>query len=1798
MAIKFNVEPYYDDFETATSVDGLSPQEKYNKILFRPGHAVQARELTQIQSILQHQVQAVGNHFFKEGSMVIPGHVSYEGKLDYIKLDTLSGIPQSGDYASNAQGQAEYAAAYEAYFEDQVGNVYTGGTTGITARVVKVLDASGTDPITMYVKYLSSGSSGETVFDDGESLTSGSFTATVDSSAATGFGSAAFVDRGIYYIKGHFVIVQDGSLILDKYDVNPSYDVGLTITESIADSATDSSLNDNATGTPNYAAPGAHRYQIKTELTKQAVEGTSIDNFLLLIRVNEGILTQQVRKTDYSVIEETLARRTFDESGNYTVRPFLVNVREHTDVNTPGDDTKLAVGVEPSKAYVRGFEIETLATTYVNLDKARDSALFEAASVPMLVGNYVTIENVEGIPDIATFEQMEIHSSIGGAGGIVGYARARSYVYAGSSEYRIYLFDIQMQSGYTFAEYAKSFKLASTPEFIADIVLDSNSKAIIQEPTRNSMVFPLPFNRVKTCDSQPDGVADDFNYVYFCNRDVGTDNVQSGEATFSTVGSSELFEPFDDENWIMTVASGTNNGDIVSLASGNVTIASNSESVVISGLGSYEGENVRLIAGVKRSLDQKDKSLTTSGSDNIHLFSIANPSGDDQLGFADGYKLHAVYMSADLSTAATVNDEDVSEYYDFDNGQRDNFYDLCRLKLKSNTAFSPTGQLLVEYEYYTHGTGDFFTVDSYDGLEDSDGNEVTYEDIPAFVSKTTGESIELRSAVDFRPRVSNAGNNFSGTGAQVSVCPEPLTTFTTDVQYYLNRIDKLYIDKEGEFGVVEGVPAINPELPEDPKDAMVLYNIFVPAYTIGPEEVVIDMIDNKRYTMRDIGKLEKRINSLEYYTSLSLLEQEAADKQIVDTATQVQRLKSGFLVDSFTSHNVGNVSSPEYRCSIDRPNHLLRPAFSEDNVRLLYNSSLSSNIQKTGDLITLPYSSVSLFYQQQASSTINVNPFDVFSWGGSLELSPTSDEWKDTTRRPNVIVDQEGVYDAMLATIRETDALGTVWGEWQTNWTGVSNTSTSKSFGNGSRRGWSNRVETTTTTTTRQGQSRTGIETYVVPDTILTNLGDRVVEVNFAPYIRSRIVNFRATRLKPNTEVFAFFDDVAVAPWVREESSFTEYTAGDQLTVNGKNTYTAHPDGSTSLTTNANGELIGSFFIPNNDSTTFQTGNRVFRLSDDSADNEVNVTTFAEARYNAKGLIETKENVTISTRVPRIERREVSRNRIISSSRSSTSGSWYDPLAQSFMVDLEGGAFITSIDLFFHKKAAGVPVTVQIREMNQGLPTQTILPFAEVTLNPADVNVVDLTSNNPDPNQVTTFTFPSPVFLQENQEYCFVVMANTNEYECWFAEIGEDNYITGERISKQPYAGVLFKSQNASTWSPDQNKDLKFRINRADFDIDNPGTIVLNNGSVQERQLIKNPFKTTNGSSEVRVYHPNHHFYEETNSIGSFVTIAGATDVNGILAATMNGTHQVQQVEMDSYVIDVGSNATGTGIDGGTAVTATENQGFNTFYPYVQQVNLPGTNSTWGVRTCTGMSLGATTPTPYVVDASYEPVIVNENYTADASKVIASDDNEQQGKSFYLRGTLTSTKDNISPVIDLERASVFTIANRIDNPVGDNPDYPGSSTDEFVDSLGNTFPAVSGNPNTAPTGYNYVEDFAQETQTDTGSAAGKYVTKAVTLGEAADGLRLFIDVNKPSRTQVDLMYKAVQTEEEIATTDWTYAAPTETIPFSDDGSYREVEWVIDPTGNFNVFQLKVVLRSRNASAVPSIKALRAIALVP
>ena len=169
----FNLSPYYDDFDEA---------KKFHRILFRPAFAVQARELTQSQSILQNQVEKVSDHLFEKGAMVIPGEIGYDLNYFAVKLTSFSGTLSNYD-----------------------GSVLTGGTSGVQAIVVNTAATDGSDPDTLFVKYIKTGTNNTSVvFTDGETITgvgadSSAVSAVVDTTAT---GSAAEIQAGTYYING------------------------------------------------------------------------------------------------------------------------------------------------------------------------------------------------------------------------------------------------------------------------------------------------------------------------------------------------------------------------------------------------------------------------------------------------------------------------------------------------------------------------------------------------------------------------------------------------------------------------------------------------------------------------------------------------------------------------------------------------------------------------------------------------------------------------------------------------------------------------------------------------------------------------------------------------------------------------------------------------------------------------------------------------------------------------------------------------------------------------------------------------------------------------------------------------------------------------------------------------------------------------------------------------------------------------------------------------------------------------------------------------------------------------------------------------------------------------------------------------------------------------------------------------------------------------------------------------------------------------------------------------------------
>jgi len=1665
MAISFNVEPYYDDFESVASGNTLSPKEQYQRILFRPGKAIQARELTQLQTQLQNQVSSHGDHTFKDGSVVVPGAVHLHNKIDYVKLDSVN--------------------AYCDTVAELVGTEFTDGTN--VARVVHAALAEGSDPITIFVKYISG-----TTFADNATITDGANkSAEVKASAASGFGSIVALEDGIYYIKKHFVVAKAKTIILSKYTHNVSFDIGLLVTESLVSSGTDASLNDNATGTPNESAPGAHRYSITATLSSQAVNATN-GNFVLVARLEDGFITKNARTADYNHLADELARRTFDESGNYYVNPFKALVKDHAS-----DTTKLTLGIEPSKAYVRGYEIQTLGTTNVNFDRARTSERVTDKVTEITHNNYIEIDNMDGFPDITTFGKISIENS---SGTEIGTCRARSIErVSGSggttaSRYRLHIFDF---TGTMTA--ATQLDAQSSFDFAANIAQTSSVNVFNLGP--DSLIYKLPYDRIKTLNTVVGAGTPDYNYRFETNRIIAANGVvTSGSVSFTTAVANEVFgTKANNTNWVLVNDNGTGLTDNPAVNVNNITVNGAGTTATITGLTAFNGDTLRLIAPFIRTATHKTKTLSGNTAVNFSAgvtggydgAASSHPRGQ-YLGHADVHEL--------VSVVETSGGANVTTHFELDTGQRDDYYDRGSVKLKSTSNYTAAAALTVTYKYFSHSAGDFFTVDSYTG-------QIDYTAIPKI------GDIELRSAVDFRPRVADAGGAFTGTGAITAHAPTRFTQFETDIQFYLGRIDKVFLDSKGNFGIAGGVPSRYPEPPEIPSDSMHLYTMTIPAYTLTADEVTLDFIDNRRYTMRDIGRIDKRISQIEYYSVLSFLEAEAQNKQILDSNND-PRWKSGFLVDAFSNTRMGNSASAEYRAAIDIKNRILRPGFASGNAALDYHAS--STTQKTGDLVTLPYTTnttaSNLISQTQYSGQINVNPYDVFNWTGAMALTPSTDEWRDIDRRPEVVINNDGEFDAMKAALEPQ--VGTVWNDWSTNWTGEKSWQRS---GN-----WDIQTE-------KGNSRRTGIQQTIEVQTSRFSAGDRIVEVNFIPFMRTRLVAFTATRMKPATQVYAFFDGVSVANFVSTTSS--SYTP-----LVGINNVTVHPAGATTLTTDANGAVSGTFLIPNNSTLSFKTGEKEFKLTQSSSNDDEVTETSATAMYNASGLLESRENVIISTRTPVIQRLSVEEKRVDNRETSRRRVNWCDPLAQSILLDQ--AAFVTGVDLYFTAKDAGIPVNVSIREMVNGFPTQKIIPFSDVTLNPSAVST----------SAATTFTFPSPVYLQDGVEYAIVIMSNSNKYLVRYAEIGKEDQ-NGNRISQQPYAGVLFKSQNASTWTADQNKDLTFVLKRAVFDISATRNAVLRNAALPSRALVTDPLTTVvSGASASNVFTVTHR--DHGMSAGDSVTLAGFAATNGYTPAELNKAHTITAIARDSYTITVAgsghASAITAGNGGGDTCQATQGLEWNTARPVLQNIILPNTSQSWTIKDTAvgnGTSIGSTAAA----------VIANENYTPLSPKVIKSGSTH----TVQFDGSFSSTTNYLSPVIDMERASVITIGNRIDN-----------------------------------------SSVVAETDPSKGSNLAKYVTKTIELNDSSDGLKLYLDINRPNGSFVDVYYKIGNTAGTFDTESWVAMTPNGNsgqVPYSDGTTYEETSFDVT-TAAFTIFAIKIVMRSTGTSVIPQCQDLRAIAL--
>lgn len=512
----------------------------------------------------------------------------------------------------------------------------------------------------------------------------------------------------------------------------------------------------------------------------------------------------------------------------------------------------------------------------------------------------------------------------------------------------------------------------------------------------------------------------------------------------------------------------------------------------------------------------------------------------------------------------------------------------------------------------------------------------------------------------------------------------------------------------------------------------------------------------------------------------------------------------------------------------------------------------------------------------------------------------------------------------------------------------------------------------------------------------------------------------------------------------------------------------------------------------------------------------------------------------------------------------------HDPVAQTFYVpvnDYPDGVFVSSVDLFFRNRGESLPIEVQIRPVVNGVPSSnTVIPGATTTLDNDEI----LVSNFPSISDVTTntrFTFPSPVYLNSGYEYAVVVITDDYGYDFYGTALGEKIIGTDTVVSKQPFMGSMFKSQNQMTWTPLQDEDMMFVLNKASF-VDEGTIIFEENKTAMRRELRSNVKYNSFDSLKANTYYDA--FELRSDSI------------------------ELKNTKIDYYY---------KGVPNSTLVMSSA---YTNFKPE-QRIDLKNRNILFNPQLenkSTLVRMDLSTKNPHVSPIVYqnmqnmitiENLINNTGLTADRFNIVDGGSG-YDGTNAYL--TITSNVGygaNAWAVTNTQTGQISSIV--VNSPgVG------------YVDDVTVTVGGGSGS--------GAIVNVSTETGTSGGPAIARYISKTVTLldGFDAGDLRVFMTAVKPPGANVNVYYKVRNSldPDRIENRNWVrMEQKTSQYTFSTNRTPIEYEYRPSMTSNnityttdtttyktFNQFAIKIVLSANNtvASSIPYVLDVRAIAL--
>jgi hypothetical protein len=669
------------------------------------------------------------------------------------------------------------------------------------------------------------------------------------------------------------------------------------------------------------------------------------------------------------------------------------------------------------------------------------------------------------------------------------------------------------------------------------------------------------------------------------------------------------------------------------------------------------------------------------------------------------------------------------------------------------------------------------------------------------------------------------------------------------------------------------------------------------------------------------------------------------------------------------------------------------------------------------------------------------------------------------------------------------------------------------------------------------------------------------------------------------------------------------------------------------------GTTAGVFHVPAFPNFKFKTGTRVFTVTDTSVVTDPDYTMRAAASFMSSGILKTTQRIQTTPTLqplPEVDADSLVRpvspadrsynNSAVKKPVTGSTGSntprisLGDGLSQTFFTPKPTGSpnkqdygmFISSVDLFFKSKpsvALGsmqLPITVKIAEVQNGYPTKNYLASKTIQAKNVKVSNTPSTSNT---STVTKFTFDDPVYLEPAREYAIVIGSDSPDYEVYIAELGQNvlGAVPDRRISEQPYSGSFFRSQNSSTWTPYQNQDLMFVINKCVFHTTSEGEATFNlteapksNTFVDKVSLISSDlaFPVTDLLYELKGVYANNTGTDYESGNGIELTNYTSIEYGALLDKSNKNSinrRKLLKSNSDSYLMKLSMSSPDSDI---SPIVNIERLGLTASRFLVDNAGIQNS-----VISLVGFGSG------------YNAAITAANVANSQEKVIGTSDGGVTANAAAYRQYIFANNANIGfYAIDIaggggSDATGFAVANtdgqnKVNYIVITNPGS-GYLTNPTIN-------IVSGN---AVSNSNATAIINGETSKSGGNIKAKYVTKEVVLedGFESGDIRVFMDAVRPTGTDISVYYKVKSNEDNDRFFDksWQlmskyrdiYSKDTRSIiglEFRPDLLENKLSYVENGItypigGKFKSFAIKVCLTSTDPSLVPKIRNLRIIA---